>query len=262
MKFSPATGEADLRSILTHEIGHCLGLDHPIEPPDYTSVDTFLTEATMVQTASTGLDPSDSGRRTINQDDRDGIECLYERGKPFRNGIHCGSYSGTNGQGALSGTVSGGPTAIDEICGGNAQGRNAHAALESGDGCVASAIASSGEESPVQRAIFTKLGWSFGFLIFCGVYFLLRRRSLRRILGLFLAFLFTPQNAHSIEVELTYGVRDLNPQTWNSFAGMDPQASSWDKSIFSCDGGRFVESSDFFRHFYSLLRTLIRSKSN
>jgi hypothetical protein len=231
MKFTPAMGEADLRSIITHEIGHCLGLDHPIEPPDYTSVDPFITDATMVQTAATGLDPSDPGRRDIAQDDRDGIECLYERGKPFRTGLHCGSYTGTNGQGALTGAVVGGPTVVDTGCGGDAQGRNANPSVDSGDGCITAAVAGTAKRPGPSPAFspLRALGGTWGFLFGVAVLLIsrvLRRRWLLAGIVVLLTSLSVP-SARAVDVELTYGARKISPSTWNSFSGMDPGATAW-----------------------------------
>ncbi len=245
MKFSPAAGEADLRSVLTHEIGHCLGLDHPIEPPDYTSSDPFITGATMVQTTATGLDPSDPGRRDIAQDDRDGIECLYERGKPFRTGLHCGSYSGTNGHGAITGTVVGGPTVVDTGCGGDAQGRNANPSVDSGDGCITAAVAGTSNR-PGGTPPFSPLraiGGTWGFLAVIAV--LLLARYLRRrwlLTGLVVLFGSLPvPSARAVDVELTYGTRKVSPSTWNSFAGMDPGATAWDRAPTETKQGSLSE---------------------
>lgn len=235
MKFNPAIGEADVRSVLTHEIGHCLGLDHPIEPPTYTSVDSFITGATMVQTGATGLDPSDPGRRNISQDDRDGLECIYERGKPMRTGLHCGSYSGTNGQGAIHGVVVGGPTVIDTGCGSDAQGRNTDPSVGDGDGCVTSAVANDISRPKTPFSPWRALGGTSGFLlvIFSVIMFrALRRRSLRRatILPFVLIGFFIAHPAHAVDVELTYGNRAISPRLWNAFAGMDPGATAWDRA--------------------------------
>ena len=60
-----ATGEAgklDLQSVVTHEVGHVVGLDH-VDNPD----------ATMYPYSSLG----DIGRRTLHQDDIDGVSFLY-----------------------------------------------------------------------------------------------------------------------------------------------------------------------------------------
>jgi hypothetical protein len=230
MKFTPAMGEADLRSVLTHEIGHCLGLDHPIEPPTYTSADPFITGATMVQTAATGLDPSDPGRRTIAQDDRDGIECIYERGKPFRTGIHCGSYSGTNDGGAITGVVVGGPTVNDTACGGDAQGRNANPSVSSGDGCIPSALAATAKsgEKPANFSLARAVGGTWGFLV--GVALLLALRFFRRKAALAgLMVLASVTTARAYDLELTFGPHKVSPDAWNNFAGMDPQATQWDR---------------------------------
>ncbi len=248
LKFSPAVGEADIRSIIAHEIGHCLGLDHPVEPPTYTSVNTYLTGATMVQTA-TLPDPSDTTRRDINQDDRDGVECIYERGAPMRTGARCTSYHGTNGQGAITGAQTGGPTAADTNCGTDFQGRNARPSLEKGDGCVGSAVAATsvnGKKSELgtdgypisgehRTSLLSILGGTWGFLLFTFLgYFILkfRRRLLRGkvvISLLFLIFFSKPITAKAWDLELNYGVRKISPRLWNAFSGMDPSTLQWDR---------------------------------
>lgn len=234
MAFSPAMGQADLRSVITHEVGHCLGLDHPIEPPDYNSANTYLTTATMVQT-STLPDPSDTTRRDINQDDRDGIECVYERGAPLRSGARCTSYHGTNGQGILSGTITGGPTTTDTHCGTDSQGRNVRPSLESGDGCVGSAVAETPTKfapEPAPRSLLRRLGGTWGFLVLLiFIYPLLRlhRRSLL-LAVLVSSVLFGSTPAHAWELELTYAVKKSTPGLWNSFGAMDPSPLAWDRN--------------------------------
>ena len=58
----PKEGEADLRNVLTHEIGHFLGFDH-----------SEVAEATMFAS----VDPSDSKRRDLAQDDLEMLCIAY-----------------------------------------------------------------------------------------------------------------------------------------------------------------------------------------
>jgi hypothetical protein len=58
----------DLQNTLTHEVGHFLGLDHP---PN-------ASEATMFGTAPAG----EIKKRSLEQDDIDGICAIYEAGSP------------------------------------------------------------------------------------------------------------------------------------------------------------------------------------
>jgi len=62
---SPATGEVDFLSMLTHELGHFYGLDHSTN----TSATMFATYATSPEQAQEA--------RTLAGDDRDGICALY-----------------------------------------------------------------------------------------------------------------------------------------------------------------------------------------
>lgn len=235
MKLTPSPGEADLRSIIAHEIGHCLGLDHPIEPPDYDSLNTYLTTATMVQT-STLSDPSDTSRRDINQDDRDGIECIYERGLPLRTGASCDSYHGTNNQGILTGTVTGGPTATDTNCGSDAQGRNARPSDENGDGCVASAVAGTDPSTSKPNSILRMIGGTWGFLLLFILITFFRKTKIWLGVLLFAAF-----PAKAWELELTYGMKKASPRLWNSFSNMDASSLSWDREPNRVEASSFSE---------------------
>lgn len=105
----------DLTSTVTHEIGHCLGLDHPIEPPTYTSNANIFNFATMVQTAVAGI--GSTFRRDLNRDDQDGIACMYPSGGSLRGGTTCTSYHGTNNGAAITGAVTGGSaTELLQLC--------------------------------------------------------------------------------------------------------------------------------------------------
>ena len=58
----PGPLELDLQNTVTHEVGHLLGLDHSLEP-----------EATMFFNSPEG----ETGKRSIEEDDRVGLCCLY-----------------------------------------------------------------------------------------------------------------------------------------------------------------------------------------
>ncbi|MCO5144414.1 MAG: matrixin family metalloprotease [Oligoflexia bacterium] len=160
-----ATGY-DLVGILVHEIGHCLGLDHSIEPPTFTSSNPILLNAPMKSTVAAG----DLSARTLSQDEIDAMECVNPTSKSVRSGTYCTSYHGSSGNGALSGTVSGGPSS-SRTC-----GLGTRAAITTsnagGGGCVAKVIASDGTEknnSPFYLDWFSFMG------IFLLIRFLFRK---------------------------------------------------------------------------------------
>jgi hypothetical protein len=67
----PRTGAMDVRNALTHEVGHVLGLDHPPNEPQYED-DTMFASAP----------PCETTKRTLKQDDIDGICSIYPKGQP------------------------------------------------------------------------------------------------------------------------------------------------------------------------------------
>lgn len=123
----------DLRSILIHEIGHCLGLDHTAEPPDYTSSNSILLNSVMFA----GLSAADVSKRALSQDELDFAECIYPNTNGFaaRGGFFCTSYHGSTNGAAVSGTLSGGP-ASTRTCG-DGQSAAVTKSTSSGGGCMA-----------------------------------------------------------------------------------------------------------------------------
>ena len=159
----------DLVSTIAHEIGHCLGLDHPVEPsgaPAYTSTSTILNEATMVQSVIAGA--GTIWRRTVNRDDVDGVTCIYQKERDFRRGDGCTSYHGTNGGANISGVVTGGPSISDvPSCGTEADAVSAVSKSIRGGGCINQAFAE-GRHAHRPSSPFES-GWLFEILelFFC-----------------------------------------------------------------------------------------------
>lgn len=69
----PLTRTMDLRNTLTHEVGHFIGLEHPPSTPTYQ-------EATMFASASS----CETRKRTLAQDDVEGVCFIYPVGEPTR----------------------------------------------------------------------------------------------------------------------------------------------------------------------------------
>lgn len=68
-----ATGKMDLRNTLTHEAGHFIGLDHPPDEARYADT-TMFARAEACETK----------KRTLKQDDMDGVCFMYPPGERYK----------------------------------------------------------------------------------------------------------------------------------------------------------------------------------
>ncbi len=203
-----SAGSYDVVGVLAHEIGHCLGLDHTIEPPTYTSTNQILVSATM----SSALSAGDLAFRTLSQDEKDAMECVNPTTLASRSGNFCTSYHGTNGGAALSGAVSGGPTA-ERVCGEGTSGATTTSS-QGGGGCVSKVIAADGN----NRQESMTFGWATLVAFFLGIRFLFRK--FRRALLLLPLFFLVQFPSAFAALELSYQYRLAKPKLINSASAL------------------------------------------
>lgn len=245
---SQLSGKYDLVSTLTHEIGHCLGLDHPVEPsgnPAYTSTNPILLQSTMVQTAVAG--GSSTFRRTLDQDDRDAVQCMYERGRDFRDGLSCSSFHGTKDLSAITGTVTGGAKTEENpvICGTESAASSTSTPLKSTDSCIGTAEASPHSYSktkPFYHFLFSSWGW-ISLLVTLRILNRLKKKQTvqYRSLNLFLSTLLlmgmisrtavadtTASESHYFpRIDLVFEDHLSKPQSLQWFANIREDAVNW-----------------------------------
>lgn len=218
----------DLVGLIAHTMGYCLGLGASNSPGSFTSSNSIVTASTMNDAFFFG----ETYKRDINQDDRDGLQCLYPYGKSLRQGERCGSYFGTNGGAALSGVVSGGPSREDiPKCGDKTLAATVTPADVNGSGCITKAFAAGTHKGPsdgfsIKSFLNSWLIELFLIGLAYALYRTLRRRSLQKsmkVLG-FMIVLFglgaTTAKANVV-VDLGADYRFSNPKLMNLFADLN-----------------------------------------
>lgn len=225
-------GAYDLVGILVHEIGHCLGLDHSVEPPTFTSSNPILLDASMKSTVAAG----DLSARTLSQDEIDAMECVNSSAYGARSGYYCTSYHGSGGSGALTGTVGGGP-ASNRTCG-DGQTATVTTSAEVGGGCVAKAIASDGNSSGNTP----KLGWMFIAASFFLLRFLYRRG---KKLVFFLPFLLLASPSAQAAIEVSYQYTRAKPALINRATAFSSSEGTYARTT-SSPAGEFSKFGDLY----------------
>ncbi len=242
----------DLVSTITHEMGHCLGLDHPIEPSTYTAGNSLLTQSTMVQAAVAGV--GSTYRRNIKRDDSDGIECIYQHGRALRAGTNsCTSYHGTNGGSAITGSQTGGAHTLSlASCGNEADAITMMTNDTIGGGCIGSAFADN--QSSIHETHYPHLSFWIEWSLFLIIFQLFFRKKVKKFffsIWPILLFTLVESNAHANQIlnnnrspasdvisskdidhnvlfEIGLEYRKLNPLLLNDFAVMDTLYGLWE----------------------------------